>query len=334
MDYRKNVDVFDLVKFLMAIVVLGIHTLGRYGIYPIFRIAVPVFFMISSYLFFSDSQKRESVYYLKRFCIRNIKLYFFWFIILMPVFLPFQGYLSGNLVFNIFKLLIKMFLGSTFASSWYIAALIIGMCIVFFCFKKNVDYRVMLLVTFCIYAICCFNSNYRNLFRNDSIIVLCNQLYPGTIYNSFLVGLFWITLGYVFAYKNEKSLKRKRWLGVIISFIGLIIEYFVIKNYKLSIDNDCYFMLVPLCYFLFSILIHSKWKSKKLDTRILRKFSTVIYCVHGSLAEIIGCFFITGNDFTASFLKFLIVLILCLLCAYMIFILEKKKVFKWLIYAY
>lgn len=91
MEQRKEIEILDVAKFVMAIMVVGIHTLGKYGIYPLFRIAVPLFFMISSYLFFSDPDKCGNVICLKKFCLRNIKLYTFWFIALMPVFLPMGG---------------------------------------------------------------------------------------------------------------------------------------------------------------------------------------------------------------------------------------------------
>ena len=180
MEQRKEIEILDAAKFVMAVMVVGIHTLGRYGIYPLFRIAVPLFFMISSYLF-SNTEKRGNLRYLKNFCIRNLKLYIFWFVVLMPVFLPMGGYLTGNLLFNVFKLIIKVFFGSTFAASWYISALVLGMCFVFICDKVGINYRIVLGLTFGIYVICCLNSNYRNLMADDSIIVMINRIYPGTI---------------------------------------------------------------------------------------------------------------------------------------------------------
>ena len=54
---NKNIDAFDAAKFAMSIMVVGVHTLGKYGIYPLFRIAVPMFFIISSYLFFENLAK-------------------------------------------------------------------------------------------------------------------------------------------------------------------------------------------------------------------------------------------------------------------------------------
>ena len=334
MTQRENIEILDVTKFVLAIMVVGIHTLGKYGIYPLFRIAVPLFFMISSYLFFSNSEKRGNIRSLKKFCIRNIKLYCFWFIVLMPVFLPMGGYLTGNLLFNVFKLIIKVFFGSTFTASWYISALVIGMCFVFACDKLKIDYRIIIGFTFCIYVLCCLNSNYRNLMGDDSIVVMSNRMYPGTIYNGFLAGLFWISLGYVFACKGKIHNNKRSKIGLIISFLLLLVEYFMVTKCHLTVDNDCYFMLIPVCYFIFDNLINCNWKCKKIEVKLLRKYSTIIYCVHGSLAGVIKGYWISGEKIVDCVLKFIVVLVMSLIVASVICILEKKKIFKWLHYAY
>lgn len=334
MEQRKSIEIFDVAKFIMSIMVVGIHTLGKYGIYPLFRIAVPLFFMISSYLFFKNSSKRGNAKYLKKFCVRNIKLYSFWFIILMPVFLWFGGYLKGNLPLNAVKLIAKIFFGSTFSASWYISALVIGMCFVFFWDNLKINYRILLIITFVIYAICCFNSNYRNLMEDSSFVVMLNKVYPGTIYNSFLVGLFWITLGYVFVHKKSIYNKKRSLICLFFSCIFLLAEYFIVEKYHCTVDNDCYFMLVPVCYFIFENLANSNLQFKKINVRLLRKYSTIIYCVHGSLAIIIEHCWLPKSNVTDCFLKFAIVLAISLIVAYLIFVFEKKKMFKWLHYAY
>lgn len=45
-------DGIDVMKFILSFFVCAIHTVG-YGIYPIARIAVPFFFIVSGYLFFA-----------------------------------------------------------------------------------------------------------------------------------------------------------------------------------------------------------------------------------------------------------------------------------------
>lgn len=244
------------------------------------------------------------------------------------------GYLTGNLLFNVFKLIIKVFFGSTFAASWYISALVLGMCFVFICDKVGINYRIVLGLTFGIYVICCLNSNYRNLMADDSIIVMINRIYPGTIYNGFLVGLFWISLGYVFACKARMCDRKKSEIGLVISVLLLLIEYFIVTKYHLNVDNDCYFMLVPVCYFIFDNLIRCEWKCKRVDAKKLRKYSTIIYCVHASLAGIVEHYWISGSNFTDCILKFVLVLVMSLVVVNIVCILEKKKVFQWLHYCY
>lgn len=77
-----------------------------------------------------------------------------------------------------------------------------------------------------------------------------------------------------------------------------------------------------------------KWKCKRVDAKKLRKYSTIIYCVHASLAGIVEHYWISGSNFTDCILKFVLVLVMSLVVVNMIRILEKKKTFKWLHNAY
>lgn len=331
---KENLDIIDITKFVMSFMVVGIHTLGNNGIYPLFRIAVPLFFMISSYLFFFNiTFDKNGDKKLKKFCIRNIKLYIFWFIVLSPIFLYFGNYLRGNILLNVIKLVIKIIFGSSFVASWYIVALIIDISFIYFFIKSNQNFKVMLLVSFFIYIICCLNSNYRNLLSEKSIIVMINIIYPGTIYNSFLVGLFWVSLGYIFTQKNIYDKKICK-IGLLFSILLLMGEYHVVTKYHLTVDNDCYFMLIPVCYFIFKILVNCKWKSKKVNTKLLRKYSTIIYCIHGSLAQIVGYYLIFEINFINNILKFFIVMIMSLVLANIICKLEKRETFRLLRYSY
>ena len=169
---------------------------------------------------------------------------------------------------------------------------------------------------------------------DNSIIVMINRIYPGTIYNGFLVGLFWIFLGYIFACKGKISDRKRSKIGLIISFVLLMGEYFIVTKYHLTVDNDCYFMLVPVCYFVFDNLISCEWKCKRIDVKVLRKYSTIIYCVHASLAGLVEHYWISGDDFIECILKFILVLVMSLIVANIVCILEKKKTFKWFRNAY
>ena len=86
---QKNDAKYDLIKFFLSLLVLAIHaTLYPMVLYPWLRIAVPLFFMMSSYFLFSklrEAPKDKHRAILKKFVVRNLQLYSYWFIILLPV---------------------------------------------------------------------------------------------------------------------------------------------------------------------------------------------------------------------------------------------------------
>ena len=53
MGIQKNYDIFDFVKFILSIFIVSLHSGIVPDIFiPIVRVAVPLFFIISSYLLF------------------------------------------------------------------------------------------------------------------------------------------------------------------------------------------------------------------------------------------------------------------------------------------
>lgn len=58
MDVQRNYDIFDLIKFILSIFIVSIHSGIVPDIFiPIVRIAVPLFFIISSYLLFRKKKE-------------------------------------------------------------------------------------------------------------------------------------------------------------------------------------------------------------------------------------------------------------------------------------
>lgn len=87
---RQN-NLLDLVKYILSLLVFSIHVNpfgGEYGElrYPFARIAVPLFFIMSSYFLFGKLQRAENPHQkntiLKKFIKRNLILYFTWFLLL------------------------------------------------------------------------------------------------------------------------------------------------------------------------------------------------------------------------------------------------------------
>ena len=124
-----------MLKYVLSMLIVATHTSLFEGyITPLVRLAVPAFFMISGYFFFSRinscSSRQQQTAYLKKSVMHNLKLYLFWFILLLPLTLYIRQYHTMGLWKGLLHLVRDFCFGSTFQSSWYIIALITGFTIV------------------------------------------------------------------------------------------------------------------------------------------------------------------------------------------------------------
>lgn len=72
MDIQKNHDIFDFVKFILSILIVSLHSgIVPDILIPVVRTAVPLFFIISSYLLFS---KRHNMTEIQRGGVHYIDL--------------------------------------------------------------------------------------------------------------------------------------------------------------------------------------------------------------------------------------------------------------------
>lgn len=332
MEKGYNYCGIDIAKAFFCVMVVAIHTMGRFGPYPFLRIAVPMFFCISSFLFFQKCDGRNDLKRLERFLFRNAKLYAFWFTVLLAPTLILGGWLQGNVLVNMVKFVAKIFVGSTFAASWYIPALMICVSIVFWSSRKVPSY-ILLIISFTVYAFCCVASNYRAFLSEESLLYKMIIFYPGTVYNSFPVGLFWVVLGKNFADGGVIQKRRILFTGEVISLFLLLEEYFLIKKWNCMVDNDCYFMLVPVCFFLFPLICNITVQIRPEVSRLLRNASTIIFCVHGTLASIIKTLCFVGVlSFAKSMTLFSVTLFGSALIATIILYIGKKtdsRLIKW-----
>lgn len=338
-ERKQKYDILDILKYILSIFVVAIHTsLFPKILYPWLRIAVPLFFIMTSYFLFlkiksNEKSKKEIILnYVKR----NLTLYFFWFICLLPITLYIrnyfkEGFLSGIILF------IKSFLfDSTFVASWYIMASIIGVLIVIYLsrFFRN---KTLLFISLLIYILVVLRSSYYNLFINNSFINNLVNLYESVFSyspQSFPAALFWIVCGKCFA-EYKFTLESKKLLNIILIVISALLLYiewlFVFKKYSIC-NSDCYFGLVPFCILLFMYIKNIKVNIP--NSNIYRKMSTIIYAVHGSLNPIVRRFLEYNFGEIVNLYNFIITLSISLLICLIIFKLENLKCFKWLKYSH
>ncbi len=290
---------FDILKIVLSLFVVAIHSnLLIHVLSPWIRIAVPLFFIMSGYFFFSKlncaSNYSQQKTFLKNFIIRNILLYAFWFICLLPIFL----YIRRDLLFGhgiikgIFVFLKYLLLNGTFTASWYIVATIYGTLVIFFLLRKLPNALLIALASL-LYIVATISSSYPQLIAENEITYF---LYSGftnyisPIPNSFVVAVAWLIIGKCFA---EKTFKGNKFIYIaiaIVSGILLFIESMLVKNLNGTFNNDCYFMLMPFCIGIFGIIKNCPAISVKYSINI-RRCSTIIFVTHGAVGRIIGALF-------------------------------------------
>jgi hypothetical protein len=331
---KSNNGAFDIVKFVACILVVCIHTNPFPNYFqPLYRIAVPFFYMISSFLFFTrvrSLDKGEHRQYILKYIKRSLILYLFYFIVLFPSSYVFFYRSWWNLGFpdNILRFIEQFFLSYTFAiPSWYIVSSILGIIIIYYAIRYKSKY-IMLVISVTLYIICCLTSNYECLLPPDFEL---DVFAGGGIFkpqNSFLVSLIWIYFGYVLTVKKYTFTK----FVVFILLAALFFEYgFIIHALGVPESQDCYILLPPLCFILFTFIL--RWNITYKNGLMMRKMSTIIFCVHHPIATI-GKIILLHNGIEHGILNFTITITLSFLICLVIFELEKRKFFSWLKYSY
>ena len=195
---------FDYFKYILSILVIIIHTepFGHW-IYPLLSIAVPMFFVISSYFFFRSCKGDETdKMKLKKFVKRNLILYAFWFIALLPITLDMRNYFEGGLTTGMLKMLKGFLFGSTFKVSWFIMATIVGVTL-FYNLRKYLKPHIMVVLCIIAYMVCCATSSYYHAFAlSNAAFVQMDVIYRSVLgepHHSFPVAFFWVSVGWLFA---------------------------------------------------------------------------------------------------------------------------------------
>ena len=224
---------------------------------------------------------------------------------------------------------------TAFPASWYIIASVIAAMVIDWIPERY--NKLILIFSFALYLICCVSSNYYYLFGADSAIIKFDAIFTLVFYLppyiSFLVAFIWMGIGKVCAESKISITPVVRRIGIVISAIMLYIEYFGIKSFSLSRENDCYIMLAPLCFFIF-LELKSAVNFKIRNAVALRKMSTIIYCSHVTVIEICRGVFKYIIRCNSNVLVFVLTVLACMAVCCVIFNIEKKQRFSWLKYSH
>lgn len=250
------------------------------------RVAVPFFFMASSFFLFSKMQDgKQSLYKLQAFIKKTAVLYF----IAILFYLPLNVYTGqvGEWT-HLPNLLKDLIFDGTFYHMWYLPAAIMGASIVFLLLKKLKSGQAFINSLF-LYIIGLFGDSYYGI--SESIPFL-KAVYQGLFLFSdytrnglFFAPIFFI-MGALISARTKIMHLKTCLAGLGASIALLLTEGLLLHNFNLQRHDCMYFMLLPCMYFLFQSLLQLKGESHKY----LRNLSLIIYLIHPAIIVVIRGF--------------------------------------------
>jgi len=291
----------DILKIILACMVVGIHSgfledisdMGRYlTAGGLFRIAVPIFFVINGFYFFSVPQDKIATWFK-----RVILLYLFWTIFYI-------GYWFRMETVNLFEIarVIKTILVGH-EHLWYLPAMI-GAAFVLLQLK-SLSTPILLATALCLFAIgfsIQYLGNYHVL-SNPTADKALNTLW---LYRNFLFFAFpFFTMGYLL--RRTEIYKQISISAVysmtIIALLLLLIEVYLDFKYQVAPKGfDIFLSLIAACPLVFMVALKLDIKG---DGKTLALYSTGIYFIHPLFISLITA----RTDLGGTLLTFVVIVI-------------------------
>lgn len=321
----KQISNLDLAKFISAFLVIAIHTqpflesmplINLYFVQVVCRIAVPLFFVISGYLFFRKLNHQEDNFNkLKHTILRLTKLYFIYTII----YLPFSYLQYGTInLHNLLSYLRGLLFNGSYYHLWFFPALIFAIMVIYY-LRKYYSYQKITCISLILYLIGMSFNLYGN-YLGLNIVDIYLKIFD-TFRNGLFFGMFFVSVGALFTQTDIKKISLKNsFMMLIVGLILLVFEVTSIYNlgYMQSISS-MFASLVVVVPALFACLITSKQIKLKIS-KYMRSVSIIIYAIHVIVIILLG---VVLPNLSGEVVYF-ITCLLSLIIATIIFVLAKK----------
>ena len=258
---RSSIKSIDLAKLLAAIMIIVLHTsplqdftnFGDKALIGLCRIGVPLFFVMSSYLFFlkdGDYGPR-----LKKYCFRILKYWIVYSVLGIILLKPPFGW---NLL--------RTFLFDGFGVVWFFHGLIVAMCLfVLLLVLNGKGYLKWYVYTIPIMLYVCslLMNTYYSLIPEGVRSWLERYYYPVfvTARNGFFSGTIYMLIGYCMATTNKPHRIKDAVLRVFVAVLLFFAELFFSWSFTEKIHGRELFLTMPLliiCVMQFILTIEGK----------------------------------------------------------------------------
>ena len=267
----------DIFKFFCAFLIIGIHTSPFYEINilnnafgMLTRIAVPFFFVSSSFFLF---KKEFSWKRIGNYCKRMLLLYAVYSVIYVIYELA-----SGQFVLNNF--LIKFFV-SGYQHLWFLQQSVIAVLVISLIIRITKKAWLLYTVAIVCFIIGVLILTYYPLTNGLPVVEYYRHSFLYTIVferSWIFYALPYMAMGYYFA-QNGFIKKSVSVIGIVISYFLLAAESFLGLYYIHVPSTVLWFSVFPLSFCIFSLVAQIQLKGD-CNTLMLRKLSTLIYCIH------------------------------------------------------
>lgn len=328
----KNNPTVDFLKLFFALGIVALHTgfllniqNGFYVHAIIFRLGVPFFFLASGYYLAVKNKNNDRVTFLK-YIKRLIYLYIPLSILYMLAnMFRYNNFSPRALLDNIWLI----FTGRSQSVIWFVGALIVS-CIVLMHLKEKNKLKVSLKIAAGIYVIGLLFNTYAFVLNNQYLDFLYQFLVQTFSNNSnaLFEGYLFVGLGYYLnKYYSSEGIKNNI-IFIVIGFVMLFIETFVVHNHLDSVVNYEYYfshlLLIPSIFLLATKL------NFNFNSILIRKMSSYIYYFHYIFIIILIWI---NNLYPSNVLNnpnyfYLITVLITVIFSILVYFFEKKTSFK------
>ncbi len=270
----------DVARLLAAFMIVAIHVYPFEFLNPtldliitrvIFRIAVPLFLMITGFYILPKSlnNKKELIHY----TIKILKLYGLCILLYLPINLYTHSF-QNLTVLTFFK---EICFNGTFYHLWYFPSILLGIWITFFIIKKC-NWKWSAILVLILYLLGLLGDSYYGLIILTPLKTIYETLFH--LFDYTRNGIFYVPvflwIGYSISKINPTSNPKKNGFLFLFFLMLMTLEGTILNHFGIPKHTSMYLFLLPTSYFLFLTLKNMS----QTEQKDFRNISMIIYIWH------------------------------------------------------